>query len=39
MFTHNIDPIISNIVATIGGKYLIPKVTGTVIWSWTNDEV
>ena len=33
IFTDNIEPIISNEVETIGGKYLIPKVIGTVIWS------
>ena len=39
MFTENIEPIISNGAATIGGKYLIPKRIGTVSWSWTYDEV
>ena len=38
MFTDRIDPIISNGVATIEGKYLIPKGIGTVIWSWTDDD-
>ena len=38
MFTDKIEPIISNVVATIGEKYLIPKCIFTVIWSWTGDE-
>ena len=38
ILTDNIDPTISNGVSTIGGKYLIPKGIGTVIWYWTNDE-
>ena len=38
MFTDKIEPIISNGVVTIGGKYLITKEIGTVIWSWTDDE-
>ena len=36
MFTDNIEPIISNGVATICGKDLITKGIGTVRWSWTN---
>ena len=38
MFTDNIDTIISNGVATICGKDVIPKYIGTVIWSWIDDE-
>ena len=38
MSTYNIDPIIYNGVATIGRKYIIPKVIGTVIWFFTDDE-
>ena len=38
MLTENIDPIIYNGVSTIGQKYLIPKMIGTVNWSWTYDE-
>ena len=38
MFTDNIDPIITNGVATIGVKYIIQKGIGTVIWSYTDDE-
>ena len=38
MFTDNIFPIISNGVATIGRKSLIPKGIGTVIWDWTDDK-
>ena len=38
MFTDKIDPIISNGVATIGEKYLIPKGIGTVCLSWTYDD-
>ena len=38
MFTDNIDPIITNVVATIGVKYIIPKGIGTVIWSYTDYE-
>ena len=38
IFIENIEPIISNGVANIGGKYLIPKVIGPVSWSWTDDE-
>ena len=34
MSTDNIEPIISNGVATIGGMYHIPKVIVIVIWSW-----
>ena len=39
MFTDNIETITSNVVATIGGKYLIPKDIGTVSWYFTDDEV
>ena len=39
MSTDNIYSIISNGVATIGGKYIIPKGIGTVSWSWSYDEV
>ena len=38
MFTDKIDPIISNGVATIDGKFIIPKDIGTVSWSWNFDE-
>ena len=38
MFTEKIEPIISNELANIGGKYLIPKWIVTVSWSWTYDE-
>ena len=38
MFTDKIDPIISNVVATVGGKYLIAKGIGTISWSWTYGE-
>ena len=38
MFNDKIDSIISNGVATIGGKYIIPKVVFTVSWYWTDDE-
>ena len=38
MFTDKIYTIISNGVATIGGKYIIPKVIGTVIMSYTDDD-
>ena len=38
MFTDKIDPIIYNLVAAIGGKYIIPKGIVTVIWYWTDDE-
>ena len=38
MLTEKIEPVIYNGVATIGGKYLIPKWIGTVIWYWTDDE-
>ena len=38
MFTENTDPIISNGVAKIGGKNIIPKGIGTVSWYWTDDE-
>ena len=37
MFTYKIEPIISNGVSTIGGKYIIPKGIGKVIWYWTDD--
>ena len=38
MLTDNIETIISNGVATLGGKYIIPKGIVTDIWSWTDDE-
>ena len=38
MFTKNIEPMISNGVAAIGGKHLTPKGIGTVSWSCTDDE-
>ena len=38
MFTYKIETIISNVVVTIGVKYMIPKVIVTVIWSWADDE-
>ena len=38
MFTLKIEPIISNVVETIGGRDLITKVIGTVIWFFTDDE-
>ena len=38
MFTDKIDPKIYNGVATMGGKYIIPKGIGTVIWYWTDDD-
>ena len=39
MFTDKKEPIISNVVVTTGGKDLIPKGTGIVSWSQTDDEV
>ena len=38
MFTDKLQPIISYGVATMGGKYIIPKGIGTVSWSWNDDE-
>ena len=38
MFTDKIEPIISNEVGTIGGKYLIPEGIVAVIWFWTDYE-
>ena len=38
VFTYNIEPIIYNRVATIGGNDLITKIIGIVSWSWTDDE-
>ena len=38
MFTDKIEPIVSNVVATIGGNYLIPTLIGAVRYSWTDDE-
>ena len=38
MSTETIEPIIYNVVATIGGKDLIPKVIRTVICYWNDDE-
>ena len=37
MFTDKTDPIISNEVATIGGKDIIPKGIGVVSCSYTDD--
>ena len=37
MFSDNIEPKISNILETIGGKYIIPEGIGTFSWSWTDD--
>ena len=36
--TDKIGQIVSNVVATIDGKDIIPKGIGTVIWSWTDYE-
>ena len=38
MFTYNIEPIISNVVATIGGKDVITKRVFIVRWYWNDDE-
>ena len=38
MFTDKIELIISNRVATIGGKYLISKGIRTVSWYWIDYE-
>ena len=38
MFNDKIEPIISNVVATIGRNDPITKGIGTVIWSYTDDE-
>ena len=38
MFTVNIDLILSNGVANIGGKDIISKGIVTVSWSWTDDK-
>ena len=38
IFTYKIETIISNEVATICGKDLIPKGISTVSWYWTDDE-
>ena len=38
IFTDKIHPIISNGVATIFGKDIIPQGIGTVSWSCTDDE-
>ena len=38
MFTDKIETIIYNVVATIGGKDIIPKGIGTVSWYWTDYE-
>ena len=37
MFTDKIEPIIYNGVANIGGKDIITKGIGPVIWYWTDD--
>ena len=39
MFNDNIQPIISNVLVTIGGKYIFQKGIVTISWSWTDDEV
>ena len=39
MFTNNLEPVISNKVATIGGKYFIINGIGTVRWSWNDADV
>ena len=38
MLNYKIETIISNEVATICGKYIIPKGINTVIWYCTDDE-
>ena len=38
MFYDKIEPIIYNGVANIGGKDIITKGIGTVIWYWNDDE-
>ena len=38
MFTHKIETIISNGVATTGGKYLIPRGIFIASWYWNDDE-
>ena len=38
MHTDKIEPIISNGLATIGGRYLISKGIVKVSWPWTDDE-
>ena len=38
MFTDKIEPIISNGVENIGGKYLITKGIVTVSWSWIDND-
>ena len=38
MFSDKIDPIMSNGVAKICGKYLHHKGVVAVRWSWTGDE-
>ena len=38
MFTDKIDSTISNGLATIGGKYIIPNGISTVSWSWNYNE-
>ena len=38
MLNDKIEPIISNGVAYIGEKYIIPKGIGIFSWSWTYDE-
>ena len=39
MFNDNIQPIISNVLVTRGGKYIFQKGIVTISWSWTDDEV
>ena len=36
MFTDKIDPIISDVVVTLSGKYIISKAIGPVIWTLTD---
>ena len=38
MFKDKIEPIRTNGMETIGGKYLIPTVIVTVFWYYTGDE-
>ena len=38
MFTDKIEPIMSNGAATICGKYIHPKIIGTIRWYWNDYE-
>ena len=38
MFIDNIELVIYNKMETIGGRYIITKGIGTVIWSWNDYE-